>query len=177
MFVDIRGYTAFSEAAPPEKVVEMLNDYLSLAANVIMSYGGTLDKYLGDGLMAMFNAPEEQPDHTRRAVEAALDLQQAMTELETQRQDGMSFGIGIGVGEAVVGYIGTDIAMNYTAVGDVVNVTKRLQEHAQPGQILMDEELVSRLQGAIQAHALGELKLKGRQKHERVYELQALIQA
>ncbi|HVU13594.1 MAG TPA: adenylate/guanylate cyclase domain-containing protein [Phototrophicaceae bacterium] len=175
MFIDIRGYTAFAENAAPEKVVEMLNDYLSLAANEIMAYGGTLDKYLGDGLMAMFNAPEEQPDHVLRAVEAALDLQQAMTALEAERQDGLSFGIGIGVGEAVVGYIGTDIAVNYTAIGDVVNLTKRLQDHAQPGQILIDESVVARLQGTLQAHALGELKLKGRQKHARVYELQAIV--
>ena len=175
MFIDIRGYTAYSENSSPEKVIEMLNDYLSLAANVIMSYGGLLDKYLGDGLMAIFNAPEEQPDHVRKAVEAALELQQAMTGLETERQDGMSFGIGIGLGEAVVGYVGTDIAMDYTAVGDVVNVTKRLQEHAQPGQILIDEEVVSRLGDTLQAHALGELKLKGRQKHARVYELQAIV--
>ena len=97
--------------------------------------------------------------------------------METERHDGMSFGVGIGVGEAVVGYVGTDIAINYTAVGDVVNVTKRLQEHAQPGQILIDEEVVTRLGDALKAHALGELKLKGRQKQARVYELQSFVQA
>ncbi len=174
MFIDIRGYTAYSEKMPPEKVIEMLNDYLSLAANVIMAYGGTLDKYLGDGLMAIFNAPQEQADHVKLAVEASLDLQKAMLELEATRNDGMSFGVGLGVGEVVVGYIGTDCAINYTAVGDVVNVTKRLQEHAQPGQILTDEAVVQRLHGSAQAHALGEIKLKGRRTQTRVYELLAV---
>jgi class 3 adenylate cyclase/DNA-binding response OmpR family regulator len=177
MFVDIRGYTSYSENMSPEKVVEMLNDYLSLAANVIMSYGGTLDKYLGDGLMAIFNAPEDQPDHVRMAVEASLDLVHATAQLSAERRDGLSFGVGISTGEAVVGYIGTDVAMNYTAIGDVVNVSKRLQENAQPGQVLVDEGVVYALQGVVQAVALGELKLKGRQKQARVYELKAIVPA
>jgi adenylate cyclase len=176
-FADIRGYTAYSENLPPEKVVETLNDYLSLAANVIMSYGGTLDKYIGDGFMAIFNAPQEQTDHARMAVQAALELQQAMTALVAERNDGLSFSVGMSVGEAVVGYVGTDCAINYTAIGDVVNVTKRLQESAQPGQILIDDNIVSRLGDSLKSHPLGEIKLKGRQKQVRVYELEALIQA
>jgi len=171
LFTDIRGYTAYSENLPPEKVVEMLNDYLSLAANTIMSYGGTLDKYMGDGLMAIFNAPDEQPDHLRSALESALTLQQGAKQLAAQRGDGLSFSIGIHFGEAVVGYIGTDCAMNYTAVGDVVNLAKRLQEAARPGQIIIEESIAAMLNGKLQTQSLGELKIKGRQRPAAVYEL------
>ncbi|MBE2183598.1 MAG: response regulator [Anaerolineae bacterium] len=175
LFTDIRGYTAYSERLPPERVVEMLNDYLSLAANTIMSYGGTLDKYMGDGLMAIFNAPNEQPDHVQSALEAALTLQQATRQLASQRGDGLSFSTGIHSGEAVVGYIGTDVAMNYTAVGDAVNVAKRLQEAARPGQILIEEHTVARVSDQVQVQALGELKVKGRQQTAIVYELLNVI--
>jgi adenylate cyclase len=171
LFTDIRGYTSYSENLPPEKVVEMLNDYLSLAANTIMSYGGTLDKYMGDGLMAIFNAPDEQPDHLRSALESALTLQQGAKQLAAQRGDGLSFSIGIHFGEAVVGYIGTDCAMNYTAVGDVVNLAKRLQEAARPGQIIIEESIAAMLNGKLQTQSLGELKIKGRQRPAAVFEL------
>lgn len=171
LFADIRGYTAYSENMSPELVVEMLNDYLSLAANVIMSYGGTLDKYMGDGIMALFNAPDPLDDHLGSAVEAALTLQQAARELSAQRRDTIAFSIGINCGEAVVGYIGTDSAMNYTAVGDAVNVAKRLQEAARSGQILVEESVARQLNGRVQAQALGELKIRGRQKPAIVYEI------
>jgi class 3 adenylate cyclase/DNA-binding response OmpR family regulator len=174
LFTDIRGYTAWAERMPPERVVEMLNDYLSLAANVIMSYGGTLDKYIGDGLMAIFNAPDDQPNHVRAALEAALTLHQGAAQLASQRGDGLSFGVGIHTGEAIVGFIGTDCAINYTAVGDVVNVAKRLQEAARPGQILIEEGIVAQSGGRIQAQPLGELKMKGRQTNAMVYALQGL---
>lgn len=174
LFTDIRGYTAFAEQMPPEKVVEMLNDYLSLAANVIMSYGGTLDKYIGDGLMAIFNAPGDEPQHVRAALEAAVTLQQGAAELAAQRGDGLAFGVGIHTGEAIVGFIGTDSALNYTAVGDAVNVAKRLQEAARPGQILIEDTIVQLTGNRIQAHPLGELKMKGRKRNAVVYELQGL---
>jgi class 3 adenylate cyclase/DNA-binding response OmpR family regulator len=176
LFADIRGYTAYSENAPPEEVVQMLNDYLSLAANVILSYNGTLDKYLGDGLMAIFNAPEEQGNHTQLAAEAALMLQQAAREVAAERGDGLSFSIGVHVGEAVVGYIGTDSAVNYTAVGDVVNLAKRLQEYATPGQVLVEEAVIRRLGNSAQSRPLGEIKFRGRQKNAYAYELQSLAE-
>lgn len=174
LFTDIRGYTAYAEQMPPEQVVEMLNDYLSLAANAIMSCGGTLDKYIGDGLMAIFNAPEDQPQHVRAALDAAVMLQQGAAELSAARGDGLTFGVGIHTGEAIVGFIGTDCAINYTAIGDVVNVAKRLQEAARPGEILIEEAIVRLSAGDIQAQALGELKMKGRQSNAVVYALQGL---
>ncbi len=170
-FADLRGYTAYSENLPPEQVIETLNGYLSLAANVILTYGGTLDKYLGDGLMGLFNAPDPQADHVQLAVDAALMLQEAAARLSAERGDPLQFSIGIGTGDAVVGYIGTDSAINYTAIGDVVNVAKRMQEAARGGQILIGDEVLRVLGERADAQSLGELKFKGRQKTTRVYEL------
>jgi class 3 adenylate cyclase/DNA-binding response OmpR family regulator len=171
MFADIRGYTAWSENAAPEKVVETLNHYLDLAAGVILGWEGTLDKYFGDGLMAIFNAPESQPDHVHRVVDAALAVMRAAHEVNTLHGYQLAYSIGVHTGEAVVGYIGTSRAINYTAIGDTVNLAKRLQESAAPGQILVDESVVKALGTRIQARPLGELKVKGRKNPAFAYEL------
>jgi class 3 adenylate cyclase/CheY-like chemotaxis protein len=174
LFADIRGYTSWSENAPPEKVVEMLNDYLSLAAEIILAWNGTLDKFFGDGLMAIFNAPNEQPDHVHRVSDAALALMRAGEEMRVRRGDDLSYSIGINVGEAVVGYIGTDRALNYTAIGDAVNIAKRLQELAPAGKIWVEAAVVERLGELVQAQPLGEIKIRGRKKAAFAYELAGL---
>ncbi len=175
LFADIRGYTAWSESVEPEKLVETLNHYLNLAAGVILSWEGTLDKYLGDGLMAIFNAPLSQPDHVFRAADAALAVRRAVQEVNLQHGHQLQVGIGVTVGEAVVGYIGNERALNYTAVGDTVNVAKRLQEMAQHGQILIDERLVARLGNRVRGKSLGEVILKGRNNGTKIFELHDLI--
>ncbi|MFQ3646222.1 MAG: adenylate/guanylate cyclase domain-containing protein [Anaerolineae bacterium] len=175
LFADIRGYTAWSESVEPEVLVETLNHYLNLAAGVILSWEGTLDKYLGDGLMAIFNAPLPQADHVFRAADAALAVQRAVQEVNAQHGHQLAVGIGVTVGEAVVGYIGNERALNYTAVGDTVNVAKRLQEMAQPGQILIDERLVARLGSKVRGKSLGEVMLKGRHNGTKIFELHDLI--
>lgn len=174
LFADIRGYTAWSETAPPEQVVETLNHYLSLAAEVILAWEGTLDKFFGDGLMAVFNAPDDQADHVHRATDAALALIKAAKEVNLMHGHQLSYSVGVNVGEAVVGYIGTERAMNYTAIGDTVNLAKRLQEYGAPGQILIEEAVVKRLGKLVQARPLGELRVKGRQRPAYVYELHGL---
>ena len=174
LFADIRGYTQWSENAPPEQVVETLNHYLSLAAEVIMAWGGTLDKFFGDGLMAIFNAPNDQPDHVHRATDAALALMKAAEEVNLQHGHRLSYSVGVNVGEAVVGYIGTERAMNFTAIGDAVNLAKRLQEHGAPGQILIEESVIQHLGSLVQARPLGEIRVKGRKKSARAYELAGL---
>lgn len=174
LFADIRGYTAWSENAPPEQVVEMLNAYLSLAAEIILAWNGTLDKFFGDGLMAIFNAPGEQEDHVHRAADAALALLRAGKEMNERRGDGLSYSVGVTVGEAVVGYIGTDRAMNYTAIGDTVNLAKRLQEYGSPDQVLVEEAVIKRLGNLVQSRPLGELKVKGRKQAAFAYELLGL---
>lgn len=171
LFADIRGYTAWSEDAAPEEVIETLNAYLSLAGGVILGWEGTLDKYFGDGLMAIFNAPHQQVDHVHRAVDSALALVRAAEEIQNQYGYNLSYSVGVNVGEAVVGYIGTEAAINYTALGDTVNLAKRLQEYAAPGQILLNEAVVQRLGNLVQVRALGELKVKGRKTPTFAYEL------
>lgn len=174
LFADIRGYTTWSESVSPEKVVEALNHYLSLAAEVILGWEGTLDKFFGDGLMAIFNAPENQPDHVHRAADAALALMKAADEVSNLYGHALAYSIGVNVGEAVVGYIGTERAMNYTAIGDAVNLAKRLQEYAAPGQILVEEAVIQRIGNLAQARPLGEIKVKGRNNRALVFELQGL---
>ena len=175
LFADIRGYTTLSEKADPEHVVELLNEYFTLATDIIFAREGTLDKFLGDAVMAFFNAPEDQADHTYRAVDAALALQAAVKELNARRgHDALQFSIGVNVGEAVVGNIGTPRAMNYTAIGDAVDLAKRLQERAEPGQILADQSVIARLGDLIQAELLGEIQVKGRKEPAGAYELHSL---
>ncbi|MCD4686699.1 MAG: adenylate/guanylate cyclase domain-containing protein [Anaerolineae bacterium] len=150
--------------------MQLLNEYFTIATDVIFSREGTLDKFLGDAVMAVFNAPEDQDDHAVRAVDAALALQRAFAE-RNARQEGkaLTFGIAVHFGEAVVGNIGTDKAMNYTAIGDTVNVAKRLQERAQAGEVLITAEVLDRLGSTIEVEALGEMAVKGRHEPVEVY--------
>jgi len=171
LFADIRGYTSWSENAEPEQVVETLNHYLSMAAEVILSWEGTLDKFFGDGLMAIFNAPIAQNDHIHRAADAALALMKAANEVNQIHGHRLSYSIGVNVGEAVVGYIGTDRAMNYTAIGDTVNLAKRLQEMADPGTIYVEQEVVRALGQRVKAQPVGDLRVKGRKTAARAYKL------
>jgi class 3 adenylate cyclase/CheY-like chemotaxis protein len=176
LFADIRGYTTFSERAEPEHVMDMLNIYFTLATDVIFAREGTLDKFQGDAVMAFFNAPEDQEDHPRRAVDAALALQAAVAERNTGRgADALTFGIGVALGEAMVGSLGAMRAMNYTVVGDVVNLARRLQERAQPGEILVEEAVIKRLGDQVDAVQLGDLTVKGRKTPIAVYRLNRLL--
>jgi class 3 adenylate cyclase/CheY-like chemotaxis protein len=174
LFADVRGFTAFSEQAAPEDVVKLLNDYFSIATNVIFTREGTLDKFQGDAVMAIFNAPEFQDDHAYRAADTAMALQRAIAERNIRAGTGLSFGIGVHLGEAVVGNIGTIKAMNYTAIGDTVNVAKRLQERAEPGQVLITSQVYERLGDSVQVKSVGEFAVKGRSQPLHVYELVAL---
>jgi len=171
LFADIRGYTRFSERVQPEKVLEVLNHYLSVAGEFVIGWEGTLDKFMGDGLMAIFNAPNPQPDHAQRAAEAALAMRQAVDEINRVYRMSLQYSLGITVGEAVVGYLGTQYALNYTAIGDTVNLAKRLQEKATPGQILVSEAFIQKLGQNVNAKAVGQFRVRGREEATMVYEL------
>ncbi len=171
LFADIRGYTTWSEKESPERVVEMLNDYLSLAAELVLGWEGTLDKFFGDGLMAIFNAPEPQAHHVHRAVDTAIALLKAAEDLNQRKGYGLNYSIGVNTGEAVVGYIGTERALNYTAIGDTVNLAKRIQEKAASGQILIEQAVVSQIGDFLEAKKLGELKVRNRKQPAAVYEV------
>jgi adenylate cyclase len=143
LFADIRGFTRISEHARPEVVVHLLNKYFSQMTEIIFSYGGTLDKYIGDGLMALFGAPTVTPEDASNALKAAVDMQRRIIEInEELRAEGfkeIGVGIGLHTGEATVGYIGSDRRSEYTAIGDTVNLASRLESNAKGGQILLSD--------------------------------------
>lgn len=143
LFADIRGFTRLSEHAQPEKVVQLLNKYFSAMTDIIFAHGGTLDKYLGDGLMALFGAPTATPDDATNALNAAVAMQRRLHGInEDLREEGLpevAIGIGLHTGEAVVGYIGSERRSEYTAIGDTVNTAARLESNSQGGQILLSD--------------------------------------
>lgn len=134
LFSDIRGFTTMSEQMTPDEVVALLNEYLGVMTDVIHRHGGTIDKYEGDLIMAFFNAPIPQPDHARRAVEAAIDMRVTLNKLkakwarEGDRPTGFEMGIGLNTGDAFVGLIGSSKRINYTCIGDSVNLASRVQD-------------------------------------------------
>lgn len=143
LFADIRGFTAFSENENPEKVVGLLNHYFSAMTEIIFEHGGTLDKYIGDELMALFGAPTATPEDAQNAVKVAVAMQKRLLTLNKELVDlgfsEIAVGIGLHTGEATIGYIGSEQRSEYTAIGDTVNLASRLQSNAVGGQILISE--------------------------------------
>ena len=143
LFADIRGFTSFSENENPERVVSLLNQYFSAMSEIIFGHGGTLDKYIGDGLMALFGAPTATPDDAKNAVTAAVAMQKKMVDLNADFKaagfDEVAVGIGLHTGVATIGYIGSEKRSEYTAIGDTVNTAARLESNAEGGQILISE--------------------------------------
>ena len=177
LFADIEAFSSFAEKVAPEILVRTLNDYLGLAAEAVLSQGGMLDKFLGDAVMGIFNWPESQEDHCLRAVRAALTITERASSLEVNPEMGslLSFKVGINVGEAVVGNVGIPQRSDYTAIGDSVNLAKRLQEHAQPGQILLSHAAYEMTRDDVDAVPLEPIRVKGRSGVEQVYELRGLM--
>lgn len=173
LFVDIRGFTTMSEALNPEQVVQILNEYLSLMTNCIFENGGMLDKFIGDAAMAIFNAPKDQEDYVYQAVLAGLAMQtegkKLGDKLLAKYGKTVSFGVGIHVGEAVVGNIGSESRMDYTAIGDTVNTASRIEGKAERGELLISEDAYQMLEGRIVAAYKDEMQLKGKAKPVKVY--------
>ncbi len=176
LFADIRGFTAFSEKLEPEVTVEVLNRYLTLASEAILSEEGTLDKFFGDGVMALFNAPLSQADHTLRAVKSALKIREALCDIHAQLppEDRLAFGIGITTGPAVVGSIGSHTIKNYTAIGDCVSLAFRLQSHAAPLQILLNTTAYDHICSHVRVRELGYVQVKGHSEPDLVFEVLGL---
>jgi class 3 adenylate cyclase len=173
LFADIRGFTGFTEGQDPEILVTVLNHHLAAAAEAVLAEEGTIDKFLGDAVMAWFNAPIPQADHPQRAVRAALRIQAAIQELHGSLPQPfhLTFGIGIHCGEAVLGLVGTQARLDYTAIGDCVNTAQRLQEAAQGGQILISDEIRRSLDGSFNVTPAGIRRVKGKRNPLRVYEV------
>lgn len=179
LFVDIRGFTPMSESLEPEQVVDILNSYLNLTANSIFANGGTLDKFIGDAAMAVFNAPFDLDDYIFRAVKTAWDIIAGGNAIEEKFLEkygkSVSFGVGVNCGNAVVGNIGCDFRMDYTAIGDTVNTAARLESNAKRGQALISEEVYSRVKDRVTAEPIGEIPLKGKSKGVFVYSLTGIL--
>lgn len=181
LFVDIRGFTPMSELLSPPQIVEILNRYLDLTSRCIMKNGGTLDKFVGDATMAIFNAPLPQEDYIYKAVKTACDMVEGSKELseQLQKQFGrtVQFGVGVHCGQAVVGNIGAKIRMDYTAIGDTVNTAARLEANAPGGQILISRAVADALQGRIEVTSLGDtIKLKGKSAGFEILRVDGLVE-
>jgi class 3 adenylate cyclase len=173
LFADVRGFTSFSESKDPETLVTILNRHLAAAADAVLAQEGPIDKFMGDAVMAWFNAPIPQPDHTLRAVIAALGICDAITKLhnELPPEYHLTFGVGINYGEAVLGLVGTETRLEYTAIGDSVNTAKRIQESAGPRQILISAEAYAQVADRVHAHLVEPIHAKGKSRPVEVYEL------
>lgn len=179
LFVDIRGFTTMSEALEPEQVVEILNEYLTLTTKSIFDNSGTLDKFVGDATMAVFNSPFYLEDYEYKAVCAAMDIVKGGEAIEEkfQKRFGRSVGFGVGVncGPAVIGNVGCDFRMDFTAIGDTVNTAARLEANAKKGQVLISDVLYERLKDRLEVAEVGEIPLKGKTKGVFVYEVKKVL--
>jgi adenylate cyclase len=175
LFSDIRGFTTLSEKLEPEEVVALLRDYLTAATAIVFRHGGSVDKYIGDAIMALYSAPFDQPDHAERAVRTALELQQCVEAVSARwagRGGGsLSSGVGIHTGDAVVGAIGSQQRLEFTAIGDTVNVASRLEgltkDFGTP--IIISQTTHQELGGQFQARPLGGVRVKGRDVPVEIY--------
>ncbi|MBW8875814.1 MAG: FHA domain-containing protein [Acidobacteria bacterium] len=174
LFADLVGFTAFAENAPPEAVAESLDAFLDLSVEAIFRAGGTLDKFIGDCVMAFFGAPVAQPDHALRAVRAAIEIQEGLDLWNAGRTaeglPGFKARVAVNSGPVVVGDIGSARRVDYTVLGNTVNVAARLEAFAaQPGDVVLGPETQRLLNGAIRTEPLGEFQLKGLQQRIHAY--------
>jgi|GEM_PF-3746964 len=165
MFADIRGFTSFCEKRKPEEVVRVLNMIFEKATEAIFSEDGMIDKFIGDGIMVLFNVPDDQPDHADRAIKASIKIMQVLKEMNL----GLMFGIGINTGEVVAGNIGSSKRMEYTAIGDTVNTASRICSIAGPGEILISESTKNHLQGNYRLEEAGEWSFKGKEEKLKLF--------
>ena len=177
LFSDVRGFTAMSEKATPEAVVGQLNEYFSRMVQVVFDHRGTVDKFVGDMVMALFGAPLDDGDHAEHAVQTALAMTTALNELnaewQSQGRPTLDIGIGINTGDMVAGNIGSDTIMSYTVIGDAVNLGARLESLNKDygTRIIISEATRSRLKGRYDIHPLGDVVVKGKSKPVAIFEV------
>jgi len=173
LFVDIRGFTSISEQNTVKDVFEMLNKYFTVTTTAIFDHKGIVDKFIGDATMALFNAPVDLPDYEYQAVCAALEMQEKIDqirfELPSTLVGEVGFGIGINCGKAMIGNVGTEFRMEYTAIGDTVNLASRLEGKAKSGEILVSEEIFLRTCDKIHYEDKGFVEVKGKINQVHVY--------
>lgn len=173
LFADLEGFTTMSEHTEPEKLLQVLNSYHELIVSVVQAQAGTVDKFIGDAVMALWNTPLAQSDHPVRAVRAAFKIRAALADfhprLEAPYRLGINFGIHTGM--AVVGNVGSTQLMDFTAVGDTVNLAARLQSTSRDSQILISQTTYNRIRDDVVARPLGSLSFKGRSEAVETFEI------
>jgi len=163
LFTDIRGFTSYSESREPEEVVEALNEYFRIATELILEYGGYVDKFIGDAVMGVFGVPIFRADHAERAVRAAVAMQKKFnTAGKNGNQLLTKIGIGINSGIIVSGNLGSDIKMEYTVIGDSVNVASRLNSVAGPGEIIISRSVYELTRAIVTVEPIARQRLKGK---------------
>jgi class 3 adenylate cyclase len=175
LFADLRGFTTFSEGVAPAEIVRMLNRYHGAAVPCILDNGGTIVQFVGDALLALFNAPARQEDHARRAVRAALAMQRVVEEIAAGEPGWPRLRVGANTGPALVGNIGSETLRGFNAMGDAVNVAARLQTIAEPGRVVIGEATRLALGDGVTVEPLGELTVKGRQQPVQAYVVTGLV--
>ena len=178
LFADIKGFTSLSERLSAHEVQDLLNEYLHEMTEVVFRHNGTLDKYIGDGIMAVFGAPRlpDEPvdeQHALRAVAAALEMQIAQQRLVSKWEANKTFMIRIGVntGTAYTGFFGTRHRLEYTAIGDTVNTASRLEGTAEPGSVFIGQDTATFVEASFKLQEMGELQLKGKQQRVRAFKV------
>lgn len=177
LFSDIRGFTSMSEKMPPEEVVSILNEYFTVMVKIIFEYGGTLDKFIGDAIMAVWGAPVSHPDDAKRAVLCALQMRKELKRLQekwkNEKKPVFETGIGINTGEVVVGNIGSERRMDYTVIGDNVNLASRLESLNKQynSHILISEMTYQKVKDVVEVRPIEEVQVKGRTEKVMVYEV------
>lgn len=176
MFADLRGYTRAGDSRPPEALLDLLNRFMSVAADVVEEQGGTVSELLGDGVFAFFGAPIAHPDDAKRAIVAALGLQKAVSEIDFDGLSGMRLrtGVGVSTGEAIAGNIGSSRRMHYSVIGDPVNLAARLQVAASPGQILTDAATHTMVRDIVISEDLGPLGTAGKGDSPHMFQIVGL---
>jgi adenylate cyclase len=175
LFTDVRGFTSLSERLQPEQVTELMNQALTIQSNAVQEYGGMVDKYIGDAMMAIFNAPLDLPAHENKAIDCAVDMQRDMESLNDELVDrgipGVAIGIGINTGYAVIGNMGSEQRFDYTAIGDAVNVGARLESGTKDAGVDILIGYNTAIKSDYILKKLEPLEVKGKEKPLDVYRL------
>jgi adenylate cyclase len=175
LFSDVRGFTSMSETMAPQAVVRVLNEYFAQMTPIVFAHRGMLDKYIGDGLMALFGVPYESDDSAANAVQCAIDMQRRMMVVNQGLKGAglpeIAIGIGINTGMATVGYIGSEEHTDYTAIGDSVNLAARLEKRAEEGQIIISRATLEAIGDVFPVKPCYEIMVKGKREAVQIYEV------
>jgi adenylate cyclase len=170
LFSDIRGFSTLAERMPPRELADLLAKHLAAMAEVVLAHGGTIDKFAGDAVMAVFGVPDPQPDHAERALRCAEAMQARQAELNAEAERPLAVGIGVNTGVVIAGTMGGGGRLEYTVIGDAVNVAQRLQTVAGPGEIIASSSTVTASPG-VAAEPAGAQEVKGRTEPVEIYRL------